>query len=152
MKKNSFRLQTFLRIKEFEEKNAWSEVLRQEAQVHLIVQEISNLKNQQKIARKNSSTVGLVNGAQLYELNLAHESIIGTDVKIEHLKVEQAREEKILDKLRAKHIESKKELKTIEKLKEKNSLEFKVARDKYEAKQTNEIAQQMHLRGKAENE
>ena len=152
MKKNNFRLQSFLRIKEFEEKNAWSEVLRQEARIHLIAQEISRLINQQKMTRKNSSTVGLAHGAQLYELNLANESILGTDVKIENLKLEQAREENILDRLRAKHIEAKKELKTIEKLKEKNTFEFKNLRDKYEAKQTNEIAQQMYIRGKAENE
>ncbi len=152
MKKNQFRLKSFLRIKEFEEKNAWSEVLRQETRVQLIVQQIDQLKNQLKVTRTKSSTVGLEDGAQLYELNLANESILGTNVKIDQLKTEQFREEKILERLRTKHIEAKKELKTIEKLKEKNALEFKTLRDKYEAKQTNEIAQQMHVRGKAENE
>lgn len=152
MKKNQFRLQSFLRIKEFEEKNAWSEVLRQEGRINLIVQEINQLKDLQQATRKKSSRIGLDQGPQLYELTLADESISGTNVRIDLLKVDQAREEKVLEKLRLKHIEAKKELKTIEKLKEKSTQEFKTTRDKFEAKQTNEIAQQMYNRGKADNE
>lgn len=152
MKKHRFRMESYLKIKEFEEKLSWTEVLSQMNRVTVIVQKINQLKNQQKTIRKNISMIGQNHGPQLYELSLAGESIEGTKVKIESLLLEQRNEEKILERLRLKHLESKKDLKTIEKLKENDSREFKIERDKKDLKTTSEIALQMHNRQKAENE
>jgi flagellar export protein FliJ len=152
MKKHRFRMESFLKIKEFEEKLSWTEVLSQMGRVTAIVQKINHLKSQQKTIRKNMSMIGQNQGPQLYELSLAGESIEGTKVKIENLLLEQRNEEKILERLRLKHLESKKDLKTIEKLKENDLRNFKIERDKRDLKTTSEIALQMHNRGKAENE
>jgi flagellar export protein FliJ len=145
-------MESYLRIKEFEEKLSWTEVLSQMNRVAVVVQKISQLKTQQKTIRKNISMIGQKQGPQLYELSLAGESIEGTKVKIESLLLEQRNEEKILERLRLKHLESKKDLKTIEKLKENELKEFKIERDKIDLKTTSEIALQMYNREKAENE
>ncbi len=152
MKKHRFRMESYLKIKEFEEKLSWTEVLAQMNRVTTIVQKITQLKNQQKTIRKNISMIGQNQGPQIYELSLAGESIEGTKVKIESLLLEQRNEEKILERLRLKHIESKKDLKTIEKLKENDLRNFKIDRDKKDLKTTSELALQMHNREKAENE
>lgn len=152
MMKHRFRMESYLKIKEFEEKISWTEVLAQMNRVTAIVQKITQLKNQQKAIRKNISMIGQNQGPQLYELSLAGESIEGTKVKIESLLLEQRNEEKILERLRLKHVEAKKELKTIEKLKENDLKNFKIDRDKKDLKTTSEIALQMHNREKAGNE
>jgi flagellar export protein FliJ len=145
-------MESYLKIKEFEEKISWTEVLSQMSRVAAIVQKITQLKNQQKTARKNISMIGQNQGPQIYELSLAGESIEGTKVKIESLLLEQRNEEKILERLRLKHVEAKKELKTIEKLKENDLKNFKIDRDKKDLKTTSEVALQMHNREKAGNE
>ena len=152
MKKHRFRLDSYLKIKEFEEKLSWSEVLTQMGRVSAIVQKINQLKEQQKSIRKKTSLIGQDQGPQIYELSLAGESIEGTKVKIESLMLELRNEERILERLRLKHVESKKELKTIEKVKENDFRAFKIEKDKKDLKTTSEIALQMHNRGKAENE
>ncbi len=152
MKKHHFRMESYLKIKEFEEKLSWTEVLSQMNRVTVIVQKITQLKNQQKTIRKNISMIGQNQGPQIYELSLAGESIEGTKVRIESLLLEQRNEEKILERLRLKHLESKKDLKTIEKLKENDLRNFKIDRDKKDLKITSEIALQMYNREKAENE
>ncbi len=152
MKKHRFRMESYLKIKEFEEKLSWTEVLSQMNRVTVIVQKIIHLKNQQKTIRKNISMIGQNQGPQIYELSLAGESIEGTKVRIESLLLEQKNEEKILERLRLKHIEAKKDLKTIEKLKENDLKSFKIDRDKKDLKITSELALQMHNRQKAENE
>jgi flagellar export protein FliJ len=152
MKKHRFRLDSYLKIKEFEEKLSWSEVLTQMGRVSAIVQKINHLKEQQKNIRKKTSLIGQDQGPQIYELSLAGESIEGTKVKIESLMLELRNEERILERLRLKHVESKKELKTIEKVKENDFKAFKIEKDKKDLKTTSEIALQMHNRGKVENE
>ncbi len=152
MKRHRFRMESYLKIKEFEEKLSWTEVHAQMNRVTVIVQKILQLKNQQKMIRKNISMIGQSQGPQIYELSLAGESIEGTKVKIESLLLEQKNEEKILERLRLKHIEAKKDLKTIEKLKENDLKSFKIDRDKKDLKITSELALQMYNREKAENE
>jgi flagellar export protein FliJ len=152
MKKHTFRMESYLRIKEFEEKLSWSEVLTQMGRVNSVTQKIITLKDQQKNIRKKTSMFGLNEGPQLYELSLAGESIIGTSARIESLTLELRNEEKILERLRVKHVEAKKELKTIEKIKENDKARFKQHKEKMDLKTTSEIALQMHNRGKVENE
>lgn len=145
-------MESYLKIKEFEEKISWSEVLIQMGRVNFILQKITELKERQKSIRQKASLVGQNQGPEVYELALAGESLEGTKARIESLMLELRNEERILERLRLKHIESKKELKTIEKLKENDLKNFKIEKDKKELKMTSEIALQMHNRGKAENE
>ncbi len=145
-------MESYLKIKEFEEKISWSEVLTQMGRVNSIVQKITELKERQKSIRQKTSRVGQNQGPEIYELSLAGESLEGTKARIESLILELRNEERILERLRLKHVESKKELKTIEKLKENELKNFKIEKDKKELKTTSEIALQMHNRGKAENE
>lgn len=152
MKKHKFRMDSFLKIKEFEEKTAWSEFLRQEARVLAIKKQISDLHEQQSRARQKMSQVGLKSGPELSEVALNNESLTATKQRIELLSLSLGNEERILEKLRLKHIESKKELKTIEKLKENDISKYKTLRDKYDAKITTEIGMQIYNRGKVENE
>lgn len=152
MKKHQFRLEAYLKIKQFEEKNSWNEVLQQMARVNSIEDKIESLSKQQSIVRKNVSMIGLKKQSVVHEFLLADESITGTQARIEDLKKSLVKEKKTLEILRNKHIESKKELKTIEKLKENDLLKFKIKKEKIENKRTDEIAQQMFHRGRVENE
>jgi flagellar export protein FliJ len=152
MKKHKFRMDSFLKIKEFEEKNAWSEFLRQESRVLAIKKQINDLKEQQSMARKKISQVGLKNGPELSEVSWTNESLSATKQKIEVFYLSLANEEKTLERLRLKHVEAKKELKIIEKLKENDISKYKILRDKYDAKVTSEIGLQIYNRGKVENE
>ena len=152
MKKYQFRLEAYLKIKQFEEKNSWNEVLQQMARVNSIEERIESLNQQQSLVRKNISKVGLKKASVVHEFLLADESISGTQARIEDLKKSLLKEKKLLEILKNKHIESKKELKTFEKLKENDVSRFKIKKDKMENKRTDELAQQMFQRRKAENE
>ncbi len=152
MKKHQFRMESYLKIKEFEEKMSWSEVLIQMGRVNALMQRITKLKDQQKSIRQKTSLIGQNQGPQIYELSLAGESLEGTKAKIESLLLELRNEERILERLRLKHVEAKKELKSIEKLKENNLKDYKILRDKKDLKITAEVALQMHNRGRVENE
>lgn len=152
MKKHKFRMDSFLKIKEFEEKNAWSEFLRQESRVMTIKKQISDLQEQQSLARQKISQVGLKNGPDLSEVSWTNESLSATKHKIETIHLSLASEERVLERLRLKHVEAKKELKIIEKLKENDITKYKHLRDKYDAKITSEIGLQIYNRGKVENE
>ncbi len=152
MKKHKFRMDSFLKIREFEEKTAWSEFLRQESRVQAIKKQISDLNDQQSSARQKISQVGLKSGPELSEVALNNESLLATKQRIEVISLSLNNEERILEKLRLKHLEAKKELKTIEKLKENDISKYKKLRDKYDAKITSDIGMQMYNRGKVENE
>ncbi|MBY0385190.1 flagellar FliJ family protein [bacterium] len=152
MKKHQFRLESYLKIKQFEEKNSWNEVLQQSARVNYLENQIDDLFKQQSLARKKASLVGFKKESAVHEFMLVDESIAGTQARIEELQKSLFKEKKTLEILKNKHIESKKELKTIEKLKENDIVKFKIKKEKIEAKRNDEIAQQMFHRGRVENE
>jgi flagellar export protein FliJ len=152
LKKYQFRLASYLKIKEFEEKNSWSEVLIQEARVSSIQNKIDELTIQRGQIRKNISRLGQSNGPGLHEVDLSEESLAGTQKRLEIYILDLEKENKLLEKLKAKHTEAKKELKTIEKLKEREFQEYKSFKEKNDAKITTEIAAQMHVLRKVENE
>lgn len=148
MKKHQFRLQNYLKIKEFDEKISWTDVLKQEARIHEIQDQIHRIVESQKNSHKKSTQIGLRAGPQLYELDLTLESIAGLDVRLRALQTTLAQEEKILERLKQKHIEAKKELKIVEKLKANDEEKFKIFKNKQDEKRTNEVAQQVYLKGK----
>lgn len=144
MKKFNFRLAGLLRIREFEEKNAWNEVLKQESRLQNIKNKIDNL--QMGIASSRQMTLPAEHASVLSNWQLAEEAISGMGARIEILELEYAQETKLLEKLVARHQEAKKESKILENFKERKSTEFKVEKNKMEAKQSIDFATQSHMR------
>jgi flagellar export protein FliJ len=152
LKKYQFRLESYLKIKEFEEKNSWSEVLAQEARVASIQSQMDQLEFQRGQIRFKLSLIGQQRGPGLYEIDLGEESLNATKKRLENLAIDLEKEKKLLERLKIKHAEAKKELKTIEKLKEREKIEYKSLKEKMDSKNITEIAGQMYLRRKAQNE
>ncbi len=152
MKKHQFRLENYLKIKSYEEKNCWNDVLQQQARVEKIEEKIIMLTEQTHLTKAKIST--LKSGSSLFVPTVAwsEESVGATKELIKQLTVELEKEFKTLDKLKQKHVEAKKELKTVEKLKEQSKVQYKENVLKDDAKKMSEIAQQTFLRNRGHDE
>lgn len=146
MKKFNFRLNGYLRIKEFEEKNAWNEVLKQEARIQNLKNKIDNLNMTILQSRERMNQVGREQGTDAAHLQMVEESITGMKAHIETLAQEHARESKTLEKLVLKHREIKKESKIITNFKERKKSDYDKERDKQIEKQSADFATQSFLR------
>lgn len=145
MKKFDFRLKGFLRIKEFEERNAWNEVLKQEGRVNAIQNRITTLATGIHDSRQQLSAPNI--GADAAgRWQLAEESIRGMNAQIEVLQKEYALEAKTLERLLYRHREAKKEAKIISNYKDRKKSEFEDLKAKQEEIQRTEISTQSYIR------
>ena len=152
MKKYSFRLESYLKIKTYEEKICWRDVLNQDAKVISIQNRIHSLNEQNSANKQNISELTADTSSFVSEAAWGNESIIATKELIKQLTVDLEKESKTLDKLRLKHLEAKRELKVIEKLKEQSLSQHKEKVSKDDRNKMAEIAQQTFLRGRGQNE
>ena len=143
MKKFNFRLAGYQRIKAFEEKNAWNEVLKQEARVLKIKQAMDNLEMDIRKGREDMSRVG---ENSVPRWHLAEEAIGGLTARIQQLQQEYNAEMRLLEKLVIKHREAKKEAKIIENYEDRKRAEFKEDKAKHDEIQRNETATQSFMR------
>lgn len=145
MKKFDFRLKGFLRIKEFEERNAWNEVLKQEGRVNAIQNRMTTLATGVHESRQQLSTPSI--GADAAgRWQLAEESIRGMNAQIEVLQKEFALESKTLERLLHRHREAKKEAKILTNYKDRKKSEFNDIKAKHDEIQRTEFSTQSHLR------
>ncbi len=145
MKKFNFRLSGFLRIKEFEEKNAWNEVLQQENRVSSIKSRMNTLhesihENRTRLSQSQASQNPMA------QWQWAEESIEGQKAQIAILEKEYQLELKTLEKLVARHREINKEAKIISNYKDRKKEEFIEDKSKLEELQRNEYATLSHMR------
>jgi flagellar export protein FliJ len=145
MKKFNFRLTGFLKIKEFEEKNAWNEVLKQEGRVNALKRRIDTLIEAVHESRQQLSDPDM-GPSTAGRWQLAEESIAGQTAQISVLEKEYLLEKKTLEKLIFRHSEIKKEAKIIDNYKARKKSEFADAKAKNEEIQRNEFATQSFLR------
>jgi flagellar export protein FliJ len=142
MKKFNFRLGGYLRIKEFEEKNAWNEVLKQEKRTQSLKDKIDDLT--MDIHNTRLATVDTSQAVPQWAL--ADEAIRGMTARITELQKEYAVEMKTLEKLVLKHRETKKEAKIVNNYKDRKKNEFEEEKNKIEDKQRIDISTQSFMR------
>jgi len=146
VKKFNFRLAGYLRIKEFEEKNAWNEVLKQEARTSVLQNKIDNLNMRIRESREAASRAGQASGATAAETHLLAESIIAMGAQVVALQSDLEVEMKILEKLVAKHRETKKDAKVINNFKDRKKNDFEKEKAKSEEKQRHDFSTQSFIR------
>lgn len=140
MKKFRFRLDGYQKIKEFEEKNALNEVLRQENRVLSLMAKMNDIQSLMKKSREERDLLGRDPSMSPSKAELINNSLLALDARLHTTRGEYLAEQKLLEKLREIHNEKRKDAKVIEKLKDRKKEEFKDAKDKWEQKQSNEIA------------
>lgn len=138
MKEFKFRLESYLKLKVYEEKNAWSEVLKQQGRVYQIEESIHNINRAMSEGREKLAQDSSVS-------QLVEESINALNVKLKMLYQEKIAEEKTLDILLKKHMEKKKEAKIIENLKNKKKADFTKEKSKKDQNNLEEIARTLRL-------
>lgn len=146
MKKFNFRLTGYLRIKEFEEKTAWNEVLKQEARTSQIKNKIDNLIMSIHTNREGLTQTGGGETPDVARWQLINESITGMNAQIGLLQQEYAVEAKILERLVNKHRDLKRESKVIENYKDRKRVEFKEEKQKQADQQRQDFSMQSHIR------
>lgn len=146
MKNFRFRLAGYQKIKEFEEKNAWNEVLRQENRVLSLQAKMADIQSVMKKNREERDLLGRDPGMNTHKVDLINSSLLALDARLHSTRGEYLAEHKLLEKLREIHNEKRKDAKVIEKLKERKKEEFKDAKNKWEQKQSNEIAGNIYTR------
>lgn len=120
MKKFNYRLDSYLKIKQFEEKIAWNEVLKQEGRIHLLQQQIDTIHMQIQNSRETVSRTGTGDGSfQVNTANLHQMGIEGLDYRVKEIKTALVKELVLLQRLKDRHAEMKKEAKTLETHKDK---------------------------------
>lgn len=152
MKNHKFRLENYLKIKSFEEKNCWNAVLQQQSRVEKIEERIITLTEQTFKTKEEISSLKVAGSLFVPAVAWGEESVEATKELIKQLSVELEKEFKTLERLKQKHMESKKELKIVEKLKEQSKAEYRENVLKDDAKKMNEIAQQTFLRNRGYDE
>jgi flagellar biosynthesis chaperone FliJ len=140
MKAFKFRLENYLKIKEFEEKNSWNEVLKQEARVALVKKKIEEMWTTMQRSREEKNLLGSDPKVNQAKVELINDSLIGLEARMVSYRREYQVEMKLLEKMMEVHAEKRKDAKIIDKFKGRKKQEFKVGRDKAEQKQINEIA------------
>ena len=151
MKAFQFRLKNYLKIKEFEEKNSWNEVLKQESRALNLKNKIDNLYITMQKSRAERDQIGINPNVDQMRASLINESLQGLDARVKALHQEYQVELKLLEKLKDIHSEKRKEAKVIDKLQERKKKEFKVEREKIEQKNSNEIAGNLFARRDKKN-
>lgn len=146
MKPFQFRLKNFLKIKEFEEKNSWNEVLKQESRAFNIKNKIDNLNMTMQKSREERDQIGINPMMDQAHATLINESLTALEARGEALHKEYLVELKTLEKLKEIHSEKRKEAKILDKFKDRKKAEYKVDREKVEQKQSNEIAGNLYTR------
>ena len=152
MKKHFFRLENYLKIKIFEEKNCLSSVLQQQSRVDILERRLQSLEAQMRETKEDLSRPSQETYLFAPKVAWGEESLRATKEVIIQLKEALAKELRILEKLKAKHLEARKDVKVIEKLKEQSKTNFKEKLNKEDSKKMSEIAQQTYLRGRGQNE
>ena len=152
MKKHQFRLENYLKIKSYEEKNCWNSVLQQQSRVEKLEGKILFLTEQSLQTKEKISTLKSNDSLFMPTLAWGEESVSATKELIKQLAAELDKEFKTLEKLKLKHVETKKELKIIEKLKEHSKTQYRENVLKDDAKKMSEIAQQTFLRNRGQDE
>jgi len=145
MKKFNFRLSGFLRIKEFEEKNAWNEVLQQEARLNALRKRLDTLSTGIHESRRQLSDPDM-GASAAGRWQVAEESIRGMTAQTKVLENEYALEMKTLEKLVHRHREIKKEARILENYKERKHHDFVEEKAKADEIQRNEFATQSFIR------
>ncbi|MBY0314229.1 MAG: hypothetical protein K2Q26_01830 [Bdellovibrionales bacterium] len=126
MKKFNYRLDSFLKIKQFEEKIAWNEVLKQEGRILLLREQIDTIHRQIQVSRDTVSRTGTGDGSfQVNTANLLHMGIEGLGFRVKEIEAQLKKEMSILQKLKDRHAEMKKEAKTLETHKDKKKAAYK---------------------------
>jgi flagellar protein FliJ len=146
MKAFKFRLENYLKIREFEEKNSLNEVLRQEGRLLEVRSKIEHLMDIMHSSREEKNLLGRDARVDSAKVELINDSLVGLNARMNVFRREYQVEATQLEKLKAVHAEKRKDAKIIEKLKERKKKEFNVARDKVEQKQTNEAASNLFNR------
>jgi flagellar biosynthesis chaperone FliJ len=146
VKSFKFRLAGYLKIKEFEEKNAWNEVIKQETRVTAVKTKIEALITKMEERKAERSQVGLNPAITQVSADLISQSLEALDVRLKGMIKEYQAEMMVLEKLRDQHNEKKKEAKIIDKYQDRKKKDFKVQLDKLEQKQTNESAANLYIR------
>jgi flagellar export protein FliJ len=140
MKAFKFRLENYLKIKEFEEKNSLNEVLKQEGVLLEVRMKIERIMDIMHASREEKNLLGRDPSVDSAKVDLINESLIGLNARMNIFRREYQVQATLLEKLKVAHAEKRKDAKIIEKLKDRKKKEFNVARDKVEQKQTNEVA------------
>lgn len=149
MKKFNFRLDSFLKIKQFEEKIAWNEVLKQEERVSKITHQIDTIHMQIKNAREIvSRTGGHQEGDSIVVADLHQQGIEALGWRIQDLQVMLKKEISLLQKVRDRHSEIKKETKSLESYKDKQKQEHKKENNKADVLRLSEVGSQRLARRK----
>lgn len=146
MKKFNFRLDSFLKIKQFEEKIAWNEVLKQEGRVSIIQEQIDTTHMSIQAAREEMSRVGDHHSIHTAQLNQM--SIEGLSFKLKDLQFSLKKEIALLHKLKERHFEFKKEAKSLETYKENKKNDYKQEIKKKDILRLSEVGTQKHSRRK----
>lgn len=149
MARFKFRLDSFLNLKEHEEKTAWNEVLKQQGLVSNLTNQIDTIICTIKNMRKRMSQVGQV-GATIEEAENLHTGIEAFQIKLEDLKMQRINEEKVLDKLKHIHIEKKRDAKILDNLRSRKQDEYKKDQTKKKELKADDVVNMM-LQKRAKN-
>lgn len=135
MKAFRFKLESYYNLKLHEEKNAWSEVLKQQSRVYQLEAAIDTIVRAIGGARTELSLGHNLSTAQIVE-----ESIGGLSAKLRVLIKDKSIEEKTLEVLKQKFIEKKRDAKILDNLKDRKKAEFREKKSKQDQKDLEEIA------------
>ena len=138
-----FRLDSYLKLKQHEEKSAWNEVLKQQGRVSLIQDSIDTVDSAMTAAREALSGLGGEHVYSFGQAQIIEESLSAQSVKLQSLFREKANEERTLEILKQKYFEKKRDAKIIENLKDRKKAEFDKGQSKLEDKNNEEIARTM---------
>src|SRR5690242_15784097 len=138
MKKFRFRMEGFLKIKEFEEKNSLNEVLKQENRVLSLKSKIDDLMDLMEKSREKGDLLGRDPSMQPENVLLINDSLTAFEVRLHNARSEYLAENKLLEKLREIYNEKRKEAKVIDNFKDRQKQEFKKLANKEEQKKNNE--------------
>lgn len=149
MKKFNYRLDSFLKIKQFEEKIAWNEVLKQEGRILLLREQIDTIHTQIQVSRDTVSRTGTGEGSfQVNTANLLQMGIEGLGFRVKEIETQLKKEMAILQKLKDRHAEMKKDAKTLETHKDKQKAAYKKEVGKKDVLRLSEVGAQKVARRK----
>jgi flagellar export protein FliJ len=134
-----FRLAAYHKLKQYEEKSSWNEVLKQEGLVSNLTQQIDTIKTTVAELREKLSQIGVPGGTKIIDAETLNESIHAFLVRTERIRREKVAEEKTLEVLKQKYFEKKKEAKIIDNLKDRKMAEHKKVEAKKDDKKTDDI-------------
>lgn len=152
MRAFKFRLDSYLKLKEHEEKTAWNEVLKQQSRVLKIEKQMDNINEAISNGRQMLSAVGVEVQYNMGAAQVAEESIHALSIKMDILNKERELELKTLETLKQKFFEKKKDAKTMNNLKERKKADFKIKHSKDEQIKIEEMTSKMLLSRKRNNE